>query len=142
MEIFMNLLHCVETGRRIDSDSKLKPFRKWLCSPTNQFHYFAHILLEAYRFDRGFRTPEVHGASKFPRRMLILQVPDHQENNEPLRLINSLFTCWRPLIEILNGQRPTSMQISNDEENWFTTYMSGSEAEVAQKLEDMFREIH
>ena len=52
MEIFMDLLHCIETGHRLKSKrSKLKPFQKWLCDPSNQFHYFAHVLLEAYRFD-------------------------------------------------------------------------------------------
>lgn len=143
MEIFMDLLHCIETGRRVESErSKLKSFRKWLCNPTNQFHYFAHVLLEAYRFDRGLRTPEIHGTPKLPKRLLMLQVPDHQENNEPHRLINALVNCWRPLLEILNGQRPSYMHISEGEMDWFNTYMSGDEKEVSLKLAAMFKEVY
>jgi hypothetical protein len=58
-EIFIDLLHVIETGRRIDSKkSKLKAFRIWLRNPSNRFHYFAHVLLVAYRFDREIRTPD------------------------------------------------------------------------------------
>lgn len=143
MELFIDLLYCIETGGRLESRrSKLKAFRKWLCAPTNQFHYFAHVLLEAYRFDRGFRTPEVHGTSKLPKNLLTLQVPDSQEEDGQFYLLNLLLGCWRPLLEILNGQRPSYMQISEDEEGWFRTYMNGTETEVIEKFEVMFQQIH
>lgn len=139
MEIFVDLLHCIETGHRLKSKrSKLKSFQKWLCDPTNQFHYFAHVLLEAYRFDRSLRTPEVHGTPKLPSRLLLLQHPSHQELNERHKLVNSLMVCWRPLREMLNGQRPTYMQISEEELDWFSTYMAGSETDIAAKLTEMF----
>lgn len=145
MEIFMELLHCIEEGNLIKpgkKNSKIGTFKKWLCSPTNQFHYFAHVLLKAYRFDRGLRSPEIHGTPRLPRRLLMLQTPEHQENNEPLSLINSLSCCWAPLLEILNGKRPSSMQISKDEEEWFRIYMGGNENQIAEKLEIMFQEIY
>jgi hypothetical protein len=139
MEIFMDLLHCIETGNRLKSKrSKLKVFQKWLCDPTNELHYFAHVLLEAYRFDRNLRTPEVHGAPKLPNRLLLLQRPSPEEMNEPHRLLNALAGCWRPLRDLLNGQRPSYMQISEAEKEWFSTYMTGSENEIAEKLVQMF----
>src|SRR5258708_27278921 len=67
MEIFMDLLHCIETGQRLTSKrSKLKAFQKWLCDPANDLHYFAHVLLDACRFERSLRTPEVHCTPKWP----------------------------------------------------------------------------
>ena len=139
MEIFMDLLHCIETGRRLEAKrSKLKRFQKWLCDPGNQFHYFAHVLLEAYRFDRSLRTPEVHGTPKLPNRLLALQHPSPQEMNESHKLLNALIGCWRPLREMLNGQRPAYMQISEAEQDWFSTYMTGSDDEVSYKLIEMF----
>lgn len=142
MEIFMDLLHCIETGQRLRSKrSKLKSFQKWLCDPANQFHYFAHVLLEAYRFDRKHRTPEVHGTSKLPIRLLLLQHPSAEEMNEPHRLLNSLINCWRPLQELLNGQRPSYMHILEAENEWFSTFMKGSENEIAEKLSKMFDSI-
>jgi hypothetical protein len=142
MEIFMDLLYYIETGHRLESKrSKLKAFRKWLCDSTNQFHYFAHVLLEAYRFDRSLRTPEVHGTPKLPQRLLLLQLPSHEELNEPHHLSNSLLNCWRPLLDLLNGQRPSYMQISESEESWFMTYMSGSENDITDQLAAMFDSI-
>jgi len=139
MEIFMDLLHCIETGQRLEAKrSKLKRFQRWLRDPGNQFHYFAHVLLEAYRFDRNLRTPEVHGTPKLPSRLLALQHPSPQEMNESHRLLNALIGCWRPLREMLDGQRPAYMHISEAEKDWFSTYMTGSEDEVAAKLAEMF----
>ena len=139
MEIFMDLLHCLETGERLRSKrSKLKSFQNWLCDPANQFHYFAHVLLEAYRFDRSLRTPEVHGTPKLPGRLLTLQHPSPEEMNEPHRLLNALNGCWRPLRELLNGQRPAYMKISETEKDWFSTYLTGSESAIAAKLGEMF----
>lgn len=139
MEIFMDLLHCIDTGQRLKAKrSKFKSFQKWLCDPANQFHYFAHVLLEAYRFDRDFRTPEIHGTPKLSKRLLLLQRPSHDEMNDPFCLINSLMSCWRPLLDLLNGQRPTYMQISESENIWFTTFMTGTDSEIAEKLTNMF----
>ena len=146
-EIFIELLHVIETGRRIkpkksksNKESKLKAFRIWLRNPSNRFHYFAHVLLVAYRFDREFRSPEVHGSSPLPRRMLMLQVPSHDENNAHCRLTNTLAGVWRPLIDILNNIRPNYMSISQADENWFHAYMSGSDDAIEEKLGEMLAE--
>ena len=137
-EVFMDILHVIETGRRIQSKkSKLRIFRTWLQDIDNRFHYFAHVLIAAYEFDRKFRTPEVHGASRLPRKMLLLQVPSHEENNQPLHLTNALAGVWRPLIDILNNVRPNYMHISQTDEAWFQTYISGDDDAIEEKLEKM-----
>jgi hypothetical protein len=142
MEIFMDLLHCIETGDRLKAKrSKIKAFRKWLCDTKNQFHYFAHVLLEAYRFDRGIRTPEVHGTPKISTQILLLRPPTFQEVNEAHTLLNVLANCWRPLLDILNDQKPQYMHISVDQVGWLTTYVNGSEEEVDAKLDELFSEI-
>lgn len=143
MEVFMDLLHFLDTGERVPKKrSKLKAFRNWLSNPKNEFHYFAHVLLTAYRFDRGVRTPEVHGVSKFPKRLLLLQRPTHEQKNECHNLTNTLMGCWTPLIEILNGKRPNHMNIRDEDKKWFSTYMNGNEDEVVTQLAIMFSEIN
>ena len=142
MEIFMDLLYCIDTGQRLKmKKSKLKAFKKWLCDPDNHFHYFAHILLTAYRFDRGIRTPEVHGTPKTPKRLLVLQKPSHDELNECHHLTNALLGCWRPLVEILDEKKPSYMNISEADVEWFHSYMAGSEDEILSKLDSMFNGI-
>lgn len=142
MEIFMDLLYCLDTGHRMEKKrSKLKAFRIWLCDPQNQFHYFAHVLLAAYRFDRGIRTPEVHGASRLPRRLLLLQRPSSEEMNECHKLTIALLGCWHPLLEILNGQKPSHMNIEKGDREWFNAYMNGTEEEVVSNLALMFSGI-
>jgi hypothetical protein len=141
-EIFIDLLHVLETGERIETKkSKLKAFKKWLFEPKNPFNYFAHVLLVAYQFDREQRTPEVHGTSKFPRKMLCLQPPSSDEQNNPLHLTNALLNSWHPLLEILNGNRPSSMQVTLDDHAWFDAFMSNDENQIEQELERMFEDI-
>lgn len=142
MEIFMDLLYCIETGERLESKrSKLKAFRKWLCDAANPFYYFAHVLLEAYRFDRSIRTPEIHGTPRSPKRLLMLQQPSFEEMNDAHRLTNMLSGCWAPLLDLLNNQRPSYMQISDAEMEWFSIFMTGSENDITEKLSAMFEDI-
>jgi hypothetical protein len=139
MEIFMDLLYFIDTGGRLEAKrSKLKKFRTWLCDSSNPFNYFAHILLEAYRFDRGLRTPEIHGTPALPRELLTLQIPSHQDLNESTRLHSALVNCWRPLIQILDEERPNYMGISADQMAWFDAYMRGTDQEIDEQLTTMF----
>ena len=147
-EIFIDLLYCVETGERLTSKrSKLKKFRSWLQDVENRFHYFAHVLLIAYRFDRDVRTLEVHGSSRLPRKALLLKEPEREEMNQPFHLTNALINIWRPLIDILNNIRPTSMvytdmsQIEKHQE-WFLAYMSGDNEAIEAKLDEMLNNIN
>jgi hypothetical protein len=67
----------------------------------------------------------------------MLQVPSHDENNEHLRLTNTLTGVWRPLIDILNNIRPNYMSISQADEDWFHAYMSGDDDAIEAKLGEM-----
>jgi hypothetical protein len=139
MEIFMDLLYCIDTGQRLEKKkSKLTAFGKWLCNKDNQFHYFAHVLLAAYGFDRGIRTPEVHGTPRLPKRLLLLQKPSHEEMNECHHLSNALSGCWRPLLELLNEKKPSYMNINQADAEWFHVYMTGTEKEIVSKLNSMW----
>jgi hypothetical protein len=69
--------------------------------------------------------------------MLLLQVPTFDENNEHLRLTNTLMGVWRPLIDILNNKRPTYMHLSQSDEDWFRAYMSGDDDAIEAKLGEM-----
>ena len=141
-EVFIDLLLVLETGERIDAKkSKLKTFKKWLCQSKNPFNYFAHVLLIAYHFDREQRTPEVHGTSKFPRKLLCLQTPSSEQQNNPLHLTNALTSAWDPLLDILNSRKPTQMQIPLDNDGWFTAFMSQDESKIEQELEKLFQDI-
>lgn len=140
-ELFMDLVHCIQTGNRLGSKkSKLREFRRWLCDGGNPFHYFAHVLLEAYRFDRRIRTPEVHGTPTLPNDMLLMEYPDSQRRNGKFRLKDALSGCWRPLIDILNRKRPTYMYVSNSAMEWCETYLCGTEEEIELKLASMFED--
>ena len=140
-EIFMELIHLISTGHKIKySKSKLNAFKKWLCDINNPFHYFAHVLALAYEFDRQHRSPEIHGTSKYPRKLLTLQNPSSEDLNEPLQLTNALLNSWNPLIEILNEKRPNSMNISNDLHDWFKAYVSNNNTEIQEQLDKMFVE--
>jgi hypothetical protein len=147
IEIFIDLLYCIETGERLTSKkSKLKKFRTWLQDVHNKFHYFAHVLLIAYRFDRELRAPEVHGSSSSPRSMLMLQTPTFEDINKQFHLNNVLINIWNPLIEILNDTRPTSMTYVGTSQfeghqQWFKTYMSGDDDAIEAKLDEMLSSI-
>ncbi|MCX6348031.1 MAG: hypothetical protein NTV79_00805 [Candidatus Aureabacteria bacterium] len=140
MEIFMDLIHAIDTGKRLNSSkSTFSAFRKWLCNVDNPFVYFAHVLIAAFRFDRKHRTPEAHGSSRVPRRLLLLQVPESKELNEPLQLTNVLSSIWPPLKAILDGRKAQSISLipglQADLENWLKTYSRGSSKEFKEMFE-------
>jgi hypothetical protein len=142
-EVFIDLLHVIENGTRIRAKkSKIKSFRDWLRTPQNRFHYFAHILLMAYKFDREHRTPEVHGTSRIPKRLLKLEMPTGEEQNAILDLTNALINSWTPLVDILNGVRPNYMQIIHNDRDWFDAFMSGDDDAIENKLIEMFETIN
>jgi hypothetical protein len=135
-EVFIDVLYLIENGVRLEGrKSKIGAFRVWLKDINNRFHYFAHVLLAAYHFDRRLRTPEVHGSSRLPRCFLTLQVPAFTELNEHLQLSNKLMYVWPALIDILNHVRPTFMHIDETESHWFQAYTSGNEREIEERLD-------
>lgn len=142
MDIFMDLLYALDTGKRLDAKkSKFKVFRKWLKDINNPYIYFAHVLISAYRFDRQHRTPEAHGSSKFPRRFLLLQQAGFKELNESLQLNNVLLSVWHPLITILNGSKPNFGLVIEGLSDWLPVYISGKSEEIEKMLADIFFEM-
>lgn len=142
MDIFMDLLYAIDRGERLASSrSKFKAFRKWLKNTENPFVYFAHVLIAAYRFDRKQRTPEAHGSSNFPRKYLLLQIPDFAELNEQHQLHGVLLNVWHPLKVILDGGKPNFGQLMDGNSSWLLTYMSGSSEDVETMLDAMFSEM-
>lgn len=63
-ECLMEFIYFVENLRLIPgSRSKLGKFRKWCSQPGNRFGWMVFYLLVVSRFDREYRTPEIHGTS-------------------------------------------------------------------------------
>lgn len=142
MEIFMDLLYCIEKGERLKSKkSKLAAFKNFIVDCKNPFHYFACVLLNAYHFDRTLRTPEVHGTPSLTNRILLLQVPGHDEINESHKLSNVLMNCWQPLCELLNGLPVGYTAFDEISIDWYETYLRSSTEQVAAKLEALFIDI-
>ena len=139
MEIFMDLLYCIEKGERLRSKkSKLKAFKNFLIDVKNPFHYFAAVLVSAHRFDRKLRTPEVHGTPSLVNRILLLQVPDHAEMNEVYLLSNVLGNCWQPLCELLDDLPVGYSAFDSVSIDWYETYLKGTPEQVEAKLEELF----
>ena len=142
MEVFMDLLYSIDTGKRIQwKKSKIGEFRKWLQRTDNRFVYFAHVLLGAYQFDRKHRTPEIHGASKLPRRFLLMQTPDSETRNESVTLMGALMNVWHPLIVLLEGGKPIYMNVGDEQMNWFNSYQHGTPTDVDKAVKELLAEI-
>jgi hypothetical protein len=138
MDILMDLLYELANGQPLPSArSRLGRFKRWLLdseTPT-PFLTFAHAVLAAHRHDQAFRTPEVHGASRYPRQILLLQGIAIQD--EELDLLNVMQSVFGPLYEILHGRRPG--QFSGDvAENWKASFLSQDRASLNDQLRALF----
>jgi hypothetical protein len=142
-EIFMDLLHLIETGELLKpyKKSKIKAFRKWLLGSQTPFRYYGHILVRAYEFDRSHRSPVVHGASPLPRQLLRLGDHDGALANEALQLVNVMSNVWTPLLELSSGRRPNQMQLGDGMREWFDAYMHGTEDDVTRVLNELLQVI-
>lgn len=142
-EVFMDLLCLIGTGDDCPTPgkSKIKGFKKWILKTNTPFKYFGHVLLAAYQFDRAHRSPVVHGASKLPRRMLLMGQHDSNLANETLGLVNFMSNVWAPLIELASNQRSHMMHIGSAPQGWFDAYMSGDEGAIQQALEQLLESV-
>lgn len=142
-EIFMDLLHLIETGELLKpyKKSKIKAFRRWIVGAHTPFRYYGHILVRAYEFDRSHRSPVVHGASPLPRQLLRLGDHDDALANEALQLVNLMSNVWTPLLELSSGTRPNQMQIDVGMHEWFDAYMHGTEDDITRVLNGLLQVI-
>lgn len=142
MECFMELLHFLGEGKRIRAKkSTFNSFKKWLNNPQNPFSYFATHILRSFVFDRNFRTPEVHAASKLNARVLRMKTPTRKEKNSSLQLTNAMLNTWPPLIQILNGEKASSMQGSEEDFRWLNSYLHDDDKEKALFLKSIFEKM-
>jgi hypothetical protein len=68
-----------------------------------------------------------------PRYFLSLERPDNALLNRELDLTNVLLNMWRPLIDILNGNRPNYVY-GAIELSWLTAFLSGDEGAIRSEL--------
>jgi hypothetical protein len=141
-EILLELLHDLGTGQPLPQNvrSRLKTFRKWLLDKgkATPYVYFAHVVITAYQFDRTLRSPEVHGASKVPRQLLLLE--PFTGGQDPLRLVNSLLNIFGPLYDILDERRPSQFHGEVTLE-WMNAYHKADADEVERQLKQLFEDF-
>lgn len=111
LESFFNLIHCLDTGKIIESDSKFKGFAKWIIKYETPFDYFAPHIKKAKEYSRKFRDKEIHDATQFMQRLLRMDKPDQITDDEILDLEDILINLWRPLIIICNKEKPEYLNI-------------------------------
>jgi len=140
MECFMQLLHYLDTGEEIKAKSTFKAFKKWLNNPNNIFSYFATHTLSAFKFDRKYRSPEVHASSKLSSKLLLMGEPDNKEQNNMLELQGILMNVWQSLIEILNDGKCYSM-MGSENFKWHKAYLHGTDEEKESFLKVIFEQM-
>lgn len=140
MEIFLNLIHFINTGREINTNSKFKAIRKWL-RQDNPFSYFAVHVLSAFKFDREYRSPEVHGGSRYPRQILCLSTPDSNESNLSNKLVNVLLNIWTPLFEIMDRKMARSISTPPGDREWLEAYLDSDDLRFDEALEGIIGQM-
>ena len=138
----MELVHFLGTGERINSNkSTFKSFKKWLQDAENPFSYFATHILRAFHFDRKYRTPEVHAASKLSGAVLRMHKPTSEDRNSSLELTTVMLNIWQPLIDILNGGKAYSMQGSEEDFKWLKSYLNDDLDTKSENLKLIFEQM-
>ena len=140
MECFMQLLHYLDTGEEIKAKSTFKAFKKWLNNPNNIFSYFATHTLSTFKFDRKYRTSEVHASSKLSSKLLLMGEPDNKEQNDMLKLEGILMNVWQSLVEILNDGKCYSM-MGSENFKWHKAYLHGTDEEKESFLKAIFEQM-
>jgi hypothetical protein len=142
MECFMQLVYFLGTGEKLDAHkSTFKKFKKWLLDIENPFSYFATHLLDAYFFDRNYRTPEVHASTKLSSKVLQMNIPTTEEQNYGFKLNTIMLNIWQPLIDILNTGKASSMQGSEKDFEWLKSYLHDDQVTKSKYLEKIFEQM-
>lgn len=142
MECFMELVHYLGTGERINSKkSTFGKFKKWLLIDGNKYSYFARHVLRAFIFDREYRTPEVHASSRLSSAVLRMHTPSPEEHNSSGELTNIMLNVWCPLLEILTIGKASSIQGNDDDVEWLKSYLRDDGTEISRKLKQIFEQM-
>jgi hypothetical protein len=141
-EKLADLIHFLETGEQIrGKSSKFKHIRRIFLDAQKPWHYFAPYLIAVRRFDRKYRTPEVHGGSPMPRKLLSLAEPTSEELNASHQLTNLMMNLWPPFIVLLNQKRPNQFYGDGIDNEWVQAYSSGDVSRIEARLAKMAKEI-
>lgn len=141
MECFIQLVHVIDTGKRIEARSKLGAFKKWLNKDNNPFSYFAWYTLRAFHFDRQYRTPEIHASSRLSSIILQMREPDNKDSKNQMELHNIFLNLWQPLIDILNEKQCSSIIGEEGASEWLNLYLNGTGEDRDKFLESIFEQI-
>lgn len=101
LECFFDLLRACDKGERFKGDSKFKSYKKWMLSENTEYRKFIPLIIVGFRFDRIYRTPEVHGTSKLPYAILEKNLQSSALFKVRFDLTNALRMSWSTLIDIL-----------------------------------------
>lgn len=141
-EYLMHLIFMLGNGKDFPSkNSAIKPFKKWLKTEGNPYAYFAMSIASAIKFDRQKRTPEVHAASKNPKKILMLAAAEI--DNSILELLSIMMNNWQFIIQFADGHSPTGwVCIGDQDENqrWHNIYQSGDQRRIKKEVERIFKD--
>jgi len=90
------------------------------------------------RFKSRLRTAEVH---KWSSLTVLLQRPSFEESNAVLKLTNILLSMWRPLLELLNDQIPSTTAGSDSGSKWLNAIMNNDIAVIQEELNEIKKKL-
>lgn len=102
LEKFFYIIYFVYEGKMVPGGSKFEVMRKWLIKPDNPFQCFIPDLINAYKYDRIHRNREIHGASRFVKSTLRLEVPTQLDRAVPYPLARIVHKLYDALLEIMD----------------------------------------
>ena len=141
MENLFALLYDLGTGNPFPGGrrSRIKFFQDWLMQKPEENLYvcFARATLATRRFDRGFRSPEIHAGSRYPRRFLLMNKPCLDEYDGALKFINETNHVMGLLFDILDGKAPSLATLGASEE-WQAAYGAADGTTLRRLLGELF----
>jgi hypothetical protein len=109
----MNLIYYVITNKSLEGGSAKKSkkavFFRFLNDADWNWRYFLYIQTIVNSFDDKIRTGEVHKKSRILRQIVRLSRPDDSDLNRNFTVSNLMHNLWQPLLEILNGNSPSTV---------------------------------
>lgn len=111
LECFFDLIRVCGSGERFKGNGKFKSYRKWITTEGTPYNKFLPLILVGWRFDRTFRTPEVHGTSRLPYEILNSKLESSDIWKIRFSLNNALRMSWNTLLDIVN-EREGGMYVS------------------------------
>lgn len=113
LEYFYQLVFMIGNGEEFKSTKEtFKKFKKWLKESNNNYNYLALMVARSFKFTREKRDPEVHGGTKFARK--ILKLSADTIDNEIFQLLTRIKNEWQSVVSIANGKDLSGYMIEED----------------------------